>query len=423
MINDNLLCALLVALSGMTLSCSKSANDTDGNTHHDQGPGSNNDHHGRFDQLGISDSFCALRSSSTDPLPEMINTGSLNDPNDHDCDQVVVQPGDAEAPEICMLLRERIDIEQGTTIRATGTRALMLAAIDGFNIDGTVDVSAASGANGPGVIEGLAGQADAAVVGDTLVAAGSGGGGFGTPGGKGGDLKSQGGSPVRGTAAGRVYGNDALIPLLAGSSGGTQQLVKSSALDRFVPKQNAGGALALSSCGSMQLGSNAAVLALGDGGGVAPLMGQEEIAGGGGGGSGGGIWLAAEDIFFVEGARIIANGGSGSGGPQLEFINASTGSFKLGKSTPGNPGRADTEPAEGSEGVGASGRGGDGCSLSADAKAGEIQGDSPSDQRHSGGGGGGGCGRIRINVEDPQRLDLSAVIVSPAPSTGTILVP
>ncbi len=393
---------IFMACALMGSSCSDDSDDVNNNPNPSPGESAS------FDQLGFAEDICTRSNLSTDPIPETINTGSADDSDTHDCDEIIEQPGDAEAPELCVLMREDLTVEAGTTLSATGTRALVLFATKSMTISGTVDVSPSDDATGAGVIAELDGEASTADFELASGSAGNGGGGYGTSGAKGGNFGGLNDTLREGTAGGSTYGSETLVPLLAGSSGG---------LTLFGSVNNGGGALALFSCDTMNLGTSAQVLASGGGGSEGVTTDGAEPIGGGGGGSGGGILVAAKSLNITDGAVIAANGGAGAGGPESVIQNnTATGEF----SDPGEDGKASAEAAQGSEGIGASGKGGNGCALDSEAETGEDEGTSAQNTFHSGGGGGGGCGRIRINVSDLSALDLSNAVISPVASTGTL---
>lgn len=208
---------------------------------------------------------------------------------------------------------------------------------------------------------------------------GAGGGGFGSPGGRGGSATSSAGT-ADGGLGGTVTGNATLVPLRGGCG---------------MPFYG-GGAIHLVSRTRIVIAG--AVAANGVGG----VFGQ-------GGGSGGGILLEAPAVELERTGKVVANGGGGGGGGMCLF--ASSADF------PSEYGRLDATPARGAKPCDGPAWGGMGAAGNTDATNGAAD-TRPTNNYAVGGGGGGGAGRIRINT-----LPLgfrTTGLFSPNPSPGPL---
>jgi hypothetical protein len=145
------------------------------------------------------------------------------------------------------------------------------------------------------------------------LAGSEGGGGFGTEGGKSGNANTDNIDPVgekEGGVAGKIRGNETLIPLIGGCAGG-------SAGDCPTPGGAGGGAVQISVAGYLDV--NGTVWA--NGGDGESGCGTENEQGGTGGGAGGGILLEAMMLDTTD-STIEAAGGKGG------LCGASCGAFK-----------------------------------------------------------------------------------------------
>ncbi len=254
-------------------------------------------------------------------------------------------------------------------IAANGTVAinghLSIDAHD-FNAPGPGHLSAAASCNGGnGTSAGFANSG------------GGGGGGFGAAGGIGGSA----GTGSSGGSAGPPNGNDELVPLRGGCSGGGPA--------NIAIKLNAAGALQIVSRVGINFAEDAGISANGWGGNeTADTLANR------GGGSGGGILLEGPTVSTRSRSFLVANGGGGGG------------------KSPGSPGMISTIGAPGGAGnaSGSYGAGGQGGAL-----LNAVYGSSGSSM---GGGGGGAQGRIRVNAYNVFVPD-GAAIISPIVSTGT----
>jgi hypothetical protein len=270
------------------------------------------------------------------------------------------------------------------TLRAEGSRPLVIVSTEAMQISGTIDVSSGNdGQCNPGSLGAGANSPkceDHPAADGTAPGTGGAGGGFGSQG---------GGSPNNLTG-----GN--FIPtsfIRGGCSGGT------AASTRSTPALGGagGGAIGLVSQESILLRGQSKLLAGGSGGEGGK---QGTIVGAGaGGGSGGMIDISAPFVTIEAGALVLATGGGGGGG--------------AGSDTPGGCGQnAGATLATG--GMGGSGTlpgasGGNGAGFDSDATSGAESADSGH------GGGGGGVGYVRIHSDMPNIADQTNDI-SPSPS-------
>ncbi|MFH1438393.1 MAG: hypothetical protein ABIJ56_21975 [Pseudomonadota bacterium] len=272
----------------------------------------------------------------------------------------------------------------GVTMWLTGSNAAVILSCEDVSIQGTL-VAGAIHITGDGIEEfrpgpggGDAGQGPGAghdgATGSNYTSGGGGGGSFGGTGGHG-ATGVQGGSSGAGGPPGAPYANELLTPLHGGSGGGRGADNGSSPTSGYGGP--GGGALQISTPGSITVEAGGIVDACGWGGLTAQSSG-----GGGGGGSGGAILLEAHTITTHTGGIIASNGGGGGsgGGGSGTWGNA------------GERGRMSLEPAAGGAAVGS------GCAGGNGSHAHDMDGVSPGCETYNGGGGGGGAGRIRLNA-------------------------
>lgn len=218
----------------------------------------------------------------------------------------------------------------------------------------------------------------AALVGTAFARGGAGGGGFGSPGGRGGSATSSAGT-ADGGPGGAATGNATLIPLRGGCGPGT----------------NAGGAIQLVSRTRIVI---AGAVAANGGGGSSGL----------GGSSGGGILLEAPAVEVEQTGTVVANGGGGGGGG---CVLERPVDYRL------EGGRLDAIQASGGTPCNGLAHGGKGAAGNADATNGDAD-SRPTNSFAVAAAGGGGAGRIRINTL-PLGF-LTAGVISPTPSTGSL---
>ena len=260
-------------------------------------------------------------------------------------------------------------------VTVTGFPGFAVLSREDIVLDGVLRARAGGGPDGRGDGGGFLKCSDSPA---RAQLSGMGGGGYGQPGGKGGDATS---GPVTGGAGGEVVGNPQIVPLRggghnAGVTGG-------------------GGAVQFTSLTGIRILSGG--INAGGGGGADNA---------GGGGAGGGILLEAPTVALAANAALAANGGGGGCGTSGTVIqSAESGRMDLRPaagctSTAGNHG--------GAGGVGVPGQGHGlpglpiaGCGVSA-------------------GTGGGGVGRIRVNTIGNSFEVTPGAIVSPPASLGSL---
>jgi hypothetical protein len=386
----------------------------------------------RLQPVNLSVDVC-----SGDDTEDRSFSGNVMIDTDGDCSFVQHQ---ASAAEICVLRYRDIHVEVGALVQAAGTRALALVATGQFVLEGSLSVSASGPTDGAGAAHSGNG-ADAISVStdpsmddpqiDAPANAAGGGGGFAVSGGLGGDAPgdcSQSDRPCADPGAGGLaYGSVLVKPLLGGSSGGRNSAISGST--RQAAPGGAGGALQLVACGQLQIAASGRLLAAGGGGGggtpgtvanASPTPGA-----GAGGGSGGAILIEAAQLSAAAGAIIAANGGGGGGGATRGGANANSGGpgpsgmgmgmMRFAAGGDGQDGQPSQDQAAGGLGARDSAPGGAGGTRLPPAA-----GTSVTEQDAAAGGGGGAAGRIRIEAGLIPLLE--GVIVSPAPSTGAVLL-
>ncbi|HEX3757859.1 MAG TPA: hypothetical protein VHW23_04095 [Kofleriaceae bacterium] len=292
----------------------------------------------------------------------------------------------ATQPDACIVVGDTIAV---TSLRATGTRPLVLVAQTQITVMGRLDV--ASHRSPASVGAGTGSLLDCTSFGRSPDSgppgAGGAGGSFLFPGGAGGTgdgTNRPGGQPAGGTAAApaRLRGG------CAGQPGGGGAAADGGA---------GGGSVYLVSAGTIAI--SGIIDASGGGGG-----GEDGLHGGGGGGSGGMIVLFASAITTTEPTLLIADGGGGGGGSAL------SGAMMKGQDGHEPMVAIPIQPALGGTGgllVGATGGdGGRGYPALSNTSPGlsGVAGDTGA----GGGGGGGGGGYIRSSQA------LGTAVVSPA---------
>jgi hypothetical protein len=265
----------------------------------------------------------------------------------------------------CVIAGAGFTLAAGKTIRAFGSKPLVLLSATSVDLQGGVDVSS----HNTGAMNLGAGANPSTVCANLLAATGNSGGFGGSFGGSGGDGQGVDGS--RGMAASAVP-----FPtvLRGGCPGGDGFTITAGA----TPGVGGGGGGAVAIIAATRIDFNGKINASGAGG----LGGSALKSGGGGGGSGGMIVLDAPTITPGATGLIFANGGGGAEG------GAGPGSG--GTASMGLPGGESTGPKlEGAKGGGVSGGdGGDGGYGSAGSSVGG--GAASGASQHDGGGGAGG---------------------------------
>jgi hypothetical protein len=257
---------------------------------------------------------------------------------------------------VCVVAATVIEVSAGATLRATGSRPLVLLATTSIVVTGTLDAASHRGGTaGPGA------NPAACPTGTAPTAAGGGGGGYGgtfvTLGGDGGECLTRGAKGIAPTTAEVPVSLRGGCPGIAGAStnpgaGGA-----------------GGGAVELNAASIMVSGSVNASGAGGQGG-------TSNDSGGGGGGSGGMIVFDTATLAVT--GMVMVQGGGGGGGS--------------GNSGSGTPGADPTvagvgaAPGDGYHAVGGVGGAGGTGAIATDA------GDAEAGNLIGGGGGGGGAG-------------------------------
>jgi hypothetical protein len=319
-------------------------------------------------------SYVRVCFDSASNVPTAPRTWTVNVDTDTDvidatsfCDQ----HNDQKA-KYCVVTGKGMTLAAGTTLRARGTKPLVLLATTAFDLQGLIDVSSKQNDSHAGA------GARASCTGGTAAMGHSGGYG-GTFGGRGGN----GGTPV--VLAGETGGAPAtpLPPtvLIGGCPGGDGAMTVGDG----GPGGNGGGAVAII---ASAIHFNGQINASGAGGSGGPASVDGSGGGGGGGGSGGMIVLDATTIDVGTAANlwVFANGGGGGQG------GTGTGAGQ----GPGAPGKESRDPASAADaGNDTSLSGGPGGIGSYSTS--KADGAQAGTAANSGGGGagGGGAGFIR----------------------------
>ena len=264
------------------------------------------------------------------------------------------------AAGICVIAATAIEISAGATLRATGSRPLVLLATTSITVAGTLDAASHRGGTaGPGA------DPSACRLGIApTVASGSGGGGyggtFGTVGGDGGDSVGRG---ARGSAPTTVDAPASLRGGCPGSAGASLHPgaggAGGGAIELMAPSIRVSGTLNASGAGGQP--------------------GIDTDSGGGGGGSGG--MIVFDGPMLALPGMVMAQGGGGGGG-----------SGNTGSGTPGaDPPQAGVAAMPGIGFHGESGTGGNGGTGATTADGGDAE----AGGQIGGGGGGGAAGILR----------------------------
>lgn len=210
--------------------------------------------------------------------------------------QTITPPG---GPEVRIVVADSISLGSTATLRATGTRPLMLVSWSTMTIDGLIDVSSGAGPGAGANPTECSGHAPTVGTSTTNGGGGGGGAGFQNNGGGGGTGGSSG-DGVGGAAGGTVATPTFIRGGCRGATGGAGD-------QTAVQGGHGGGAVHLVAHDSIAIAGR--ISAGGAGGAGANLDG-----GGGGGGSGGYMSFEAPSMTVGGGAILAANGGGGGGG-------------------------------------------------------------------------------------------------------------
>jgi hypothetical protein len=326
------------------------------------------------------------------------------DPNlDTNCTGgVLTQTG---ADDVCVVHYGSIDVAADAAVTvigaSTGGRAIAFVADQGLSIEGTVDVSAHIGVNGPGggVFSSGASPREDATQSPALLYAGGGAGGA-TAGGAGGMNNVNGVGADCGTAnAGSAAMNPATLSVLVGGAATPIPLPSDPPNPVNARFGGGGGALELVSChGTVDVSGTISAGGGGGGGGFVPLV----IVSGYGGGAGGVVVVEGTDVKLS--GEFYANGGAGGGGCQF----GSGGNFS-------GPNGADGSLSDSTPAVGASLAGGDGTGGNGGYKGGPpTNGTHASIPNFCPGGGGGSVGFFQTYTPTGVTPTLTPAHASPA---------
>jgi hypothetical protein len=274
----------------------------------------------------------------------------------------------------CVVVGTTISIEEGS-LRATGTKPLVLISSDSITVSTLLDVSSHHTANPATTPEAGAGANPAVCTSAAGIAPTVGGGGAG------GSFAGTGGIGAVSAFGGSTGGSPGAAAAATALRGGCPGQDGQGSVGDRGPGGHGGGAVLLIAVNSITITGE--INAAGQGGSA----GIQNTSGGGGGGAGGMIVLDAQTVMNT--GLLLANGGGGGEGS--------------GENTPGTAG-ADSTGATAAAG-GSSGailpNGGDGGSGSSGVAAGPGAAGSagtvaqPGNHPGAGGGGGGGAGLIK----------------------------
>lgn len=250
----------------------------------------------------------------------------------------------------CILAAANIYING--TIRATGSKPLILIATTQISVNGGALIDVASRV----AEQGAGGRTSC-----------SGGGPGGNAGGSGGSFGTRGG--IGGSSGGSTSGTPGGVTALQNLVGGCPGVAGGGLVANHGAAGLGGGAVLVI---SPSINMNGKINASGGGGGGGVLV----DGGGGGGGSGGVIVFDTANLTFNGGSHLFAQGGGGGEGASLTTAGAA-GATASAVNTAALGGRNTNNDG---------GDGGDGA-VSSDASSGGSGDD-------SGGGGGGGAGHI-----------------------------
>jgi hypothetical protein len=276
--------------------------------------------------------------------------------------------------KFCVISGAGLTLPAGNTLRAFGSKPLVLLSTTTIDLQGDVDVSSNHSA-GPMDIGASANPSTLCT--NPMAATGNSGGFGGSFGGRGGEgeaLDGNGGMPTLAVSFPTV--------LRGGCPGGAGSTTVSDA----TPGAGGSGGGAVALIALLKLDFNGKINASGAGG----LGGSAQRSGGGGGGSGGMIVLDSPLLTPGPAGVIFANGGGGAEG--------GAGSAGVGTAAAGAPGGESTAPTTPGQKGGTTatdgGDGGDGSSGTVRAGGGATG--QPGDDG-GGGGGGGAAGFIRAH--------------------------
>lgn len=285
----------------------------------------------------------------------------------------------AGGPDACLVHVTSFDITSLGSLRATGSRPLIVLADGKVTIAGTLDVSSyrpsdpGAGSDDQACTPGESAEEDPGG------AAGGAGGSFGDVGGSGGEGDNDDSLGDDGTAVGGQPGSATVPTLVRGGCPGGSGGDESENGGAGGSGGSSGGGLFIGALGAIEITATGLIRATGAGG----EPGQVQ-AGGGGGGSGGMIGLEASAIA-IDGI-LSANGGSGGGGGARISGIPTTGG-------PGNDGTVGLTGATGGDGASPMEGEGDGGVGSGGATTSGGMGVA---SRVGAGGGGGSRGVILI---------------------------
>jgi hypothetical protein len=319
---------------------------------------------------------------------------TIDTSQDPQCQQLRAGNEGTGEPEACIVIANGIDVSG--TLRAIGTRPLVLASSGNISVTGLIDASSHAGAGLPGAghdtgpcANTVALTGEAQLVG-TNHAGGGGGGGLAAAGGAGG----RGETTV--VAGGGSVDTSFLRGGCSGGDGG-------ASVGGMIARGGfGGGAIYLVAAGTITISGK--VIAAGQGGTARVGAAAGVFAGGGGGGAGGTVALDGDMIVVMPSGALIASGGGGGGGANGLMGGTAGGD---GLFTGGAAGM-------GGAGTGGTSNGGAGGLGSTRGSPTGGAGNAGGTTQGGGGGGGGGAGVIHLHANHPPMV--LSTTVSPAPS-------
>ncbi|MDX2086620.1 MAG: hypothetical protein SFX73_02165 [Kofleriaceae bacterium] len=357
MIRPLLLASLAYAGCGFSVNGAGPPGDATGNTDGRQPAGdAAGDAPSPDAQACFGSGFGALCLLAAPSAPLILPSADIDTGTDARCTVVTIG-----GVEVCVLAGTTVTHPSGT-LRAHGSRPLVVLATQTLQISGTLDVSSTrTGPPGAGATTAICISPDGGD--DNGGASGGGGGSFGGRGGDGG-VGDTDGSDVPGGAAAATFEPASVRGGCPGGAGGDSDHLGGAG-------GRGGGAVYLIAGVSITI--DGMIWASGAGG-----SSGDDDAGGGGGGAGGLIGLDAPSVTIMNGTLVANGGGGGEGGGSNAGAHGLDGTHNTTIAFGG----------EGDEFFGGDGGDGSGGNVH-DASDGQ-------DNLGGGGGGGGGIGYVYV---------------------------